>query len=133
MGYRKKRGRVDQFKGLWRNASEDDRAQIERALPIWRAARPISGTLAEAYLASSGINPDKLLTNPPGWPETLAWHDEQRAPIVAGNDASGTGLREAGKALAYLRKLPQIATARVMSTEVLGTDAAALIEEAADV
>jgi hypothetical protein len=93
----------------------------------------IGGMPAEAYLASRGIDPDKLLTDPLCWPEPLAWHDEQRALIVAVNDASGTGLREAGKALAHLRSLPQIKTVRVMSTEVLGTDAADLIEGPADV
>jgi hypothetical protein len=213
---------------------DDTEQRVERALSIWRTARPISGSPAEAYLAGRGIDPDKLLTDPPGWPETLAWHDEQRALIVAvndghnglvravqrvflkpdgsprrdpdgskckralgplrgnaarlscwpdadgvwglcegaesalaarqitgrpcwaaisagnmpnvhpphwaqhavvfaDNDASGTGLREAGKALAHLRSLPQIETVRVMSTEVLNTDAADLIEEAADV
>jgi hypothetical protein len=213
---------------------DDIEQRVERALSIWRTARPISGTPAEAYLAGRGIDPDKLFTDPPGWPETLRWHDEQRALIVAvndghtglvravqrvflrlggsprrdpdgskckralgplrgnaarlscwpdpdgvwglcegaesalaarqitgrpcwaaisagnmpnvapphwarhavvfaDNDASGTGLREAAKALHALRALPQIRSARVMSTEVLGTDAADLIEEAADV
>jgi hypothetical protein len=66
-----------------------------------------------------------LNVQPPHW--------AQHAVVFADNDASGTGLREAGKALAHLRSLPQIKTVRVMSTEVLGTDAADLIEEAADV
>jgi len=36
MGYRKKRGRVDQFKSLWRKASEEERAAIEEFIGDWR-------------------------------------------------------------------------------------------------
>lgn len=44
-----------------------------RALEIWRASQPIGGTGAEIYLRSRGIDPRMLLTDPPGWPETLRW------------------------------------------------------------
>lgn len=35
-GYRKKRCRVDQFKSLWRNASEEERAAMEEFIGEWR-------------------------------------------------------------------------------------------------
>ena len=36
MGYRKKQGRVQQFRSVWRNATEDERAQIEQEIADWR-------------------------------------------------------------------------------------------------
>ena len=38
MGYRKKQGRIQQFRSVWRNATEDERAQIEQEIADWRRA-----------------------------------------------------------------------------------------------
>lgn len=69
----------------------------ERAIAIWQAAVPsIIGTPAEIYLRGRGLDPARLLTDPPGWPETLRWSTDadgrgHAALVVAVNDA-GTGL-----------------------------------------
>ena len=55
-------------------APDDTERRIERALAIWNSAGPINGTPGEAYLLSRRLDPDRLKTDPPGWPETLRWH-----------------------------------------------------------
>jgi putative DNA primase/helicase len=58
-----------------------------RALELWAESGPIAGTPAERYLRRRGIEPARLLTDPPGWPETLGWHSGIGALVVAVNDA----------------------------------------------
>lgn len=69
-----------------------------RALQMWRGAvdRGIAGTPAETYLRNRGIDPNRLMTEPPGWPETLIFSDDastipgrvpEPALVVAINDA----------------------------------------------
>jgi hypothetical protein len=64
----------------------DTQAKVDRALSVWWAGQPIAGTPAETYLLTRGLDPAELRTDPPGWPETLRWHAEQGALVVAVND-----------------------------------------------
>jgi putative DNA primase/helicase len=50
----------------------------QRAIEIWRCARPIFNTPADEYLRSRCILPDALLYPSCGshWPETLRWSDD---------------------------------------------------------
>ena len=66
--------------------ADDSEQRVERALSVWRTAWPIAGTPAETYLTGRGLDPAQLRTDPPGWPETLRWHAEQGALVVAVND-----------------------------------------------
>jgi hypothetical protein len=59
-----------------RRAKEEAEAAAKqaRALEIWRSSEDIEGTPAELYLREfREIDPARLLTDPPGWPETLRW------------------------------------------------------------
>ncbi len=60
-----------------RTASPKPTGNQRRALEIWRNAVPsIKGTPVETYLRSRGIDPARLLTDPPGWSETLRWTED---------------------------------------------------------
>ncbi len=56
--------------------ARETKAKQQRALEIWRSGQPIADTPAEPYLRSRGIDPVRLLTDPPGWPETLRWTED---------------------------------------------------------
>ena len=63
------------------------------ALELWHGRIPVAGTPAETYLRGRMLDPERLATDPPGWPETLGWHgdaDERGngALLVAVNDAT---------------------------------------------
>ncbi|MEO1089344.1 MAG: toprim domain-containing protein [Pseudomonadota bacterium] len=61
------------------------------AKELWREAVPwIDDTPGEAYLRSRGLDPAYLLTDPPGWPETLRWHEGKGALLAAINDRRTT-------------------------------------------
>ena len=68
----------------------------ERAVELWRNATAISGTPAEAYLLARGLDPARLDCDPPGWPETLAYHPNAdgrgNAALVVAVNAGATGL-----------------------------------------
>jgi putative DNA primase/helicase len=51
----------------------NDAARTACALPIWRDARPITGTIAETYLTSRGIKLDQ-------WPAALRFHPQCPRP-----------------------------------------------------
>ena len=89
---------------------------VETAL----AARQITGVSTWAAISASNM---KNVT-PPHW--------ARHALIFADNDENGVGITEAAKALHGLRQIPQIETARVLSTDALDTDAADLIGGAAN-
>ena len=81
-------------------AGREEAAKQHRVLDIWQSGQPIAGTRAEIYLRGRGIDPNTLLTEPAGWPETLAYSSDasteidgrsRPALIVAVNDAR-TGL-----------------------------------------
>ena len=89
---------------------------VETAL----AARQITGVPTWAAISAGNM----AAVKPPHW--------ARHAVIFADNDANGVGLTEAAKALHGLRQMPEIETARVLSTDALNTDVADLIKETAN-
>lgn len=84
------------------HVSHSDRPadHAERVLDIWCGACPLLGTAGDEYLRNRGADPAKMMTDPPGWPETLRWSRDAGARpgardatalVVAVNDQA-TGL-----------------------------------------
>lgn len=82
------------------------------------AARQITGVPTWAAISAGNM----ANVRPPHW--------ARHALIFADHDANGIGLREAAKALAGVRTLAQIVSARVVMADQIGQDAADVLREA---
>jgi putative DNA primase/helicase len=63
-------------------ANADNAKRIALANVLWRASKPITGTVAETYL-------QKMRAIPGPYPDGIRFHPQSQSLIVAGTDASG--------------------------------------------